>query len=312
MAANVNNYISAGNAAIRSALQARKALAENAPRYDQQAMEAVNQAATTNANIAKNNARAAQTKMAIEAGMERQRLGAKTKEYVQGQYKTARMTGLLAGGATLLGVGAMQMNKEEEENELLGKYKAMLDAKTGQINRLDQQISEGEAALSIMPDGTAKYTGGGKGDGDSAGKVDGGDSSTSRSSDLFDMSSLTNKDYDDLAFAISSEAELGTDDEFGVAANILTRLKSGNYGNSISSIIHAPGQYEGVYTGRSVASPEIAARLQTPEGQQKIQEFIKRLNGRTEFKGQSMLHNRVPSEDPMFSPGGNFYHYPGQ
>ena len=128
----------------------------------------------------------------------------------------------------------------------------------------------------------------------------------------FDMSKLTQKDYEDLAYAISSEAQLGTDDEYGVAANILTRLMTGRYGNTISEIINAPGQYEGVYKGLSRPSPEIAARLQTPAGQRKIQEFIKILDGRTEFKGQTMLANRVPSEDPMFSPGGNFYHYAGQ
>ena len=30
------------------------------------------------------------------------------------------------------------------------------------------------------------------------------------------MSKLTPKDFDDMAFAISSEAQLGTDDEYGV------------------------------------------------------------------------------------------------
>jgi len=44
----------------------------------------------------------------------------------------------------------------------------------------------------------------------------------------------------------------------------------------------------------------------------KILEAMNTLNGRTEFKGQSMLHNRVEKEDPMFSPGGNFYHYSWQ
>ena len=67
-----------------------------------------------------------------------------------------------------------------------------------------------------------------------------------------------------------------------------------------------------MYKGLSRSSPEIAARLQSPEGQRKILEFIKILNGRTEFKGQSMLKNRVPSEDPMFAVSGNFYHYAGQ
>tara|TARA_R110001606_G_scaffold322327_1_gene469212 strand:- start:43 stop:2679 length:2637 start_codon:yes stop_codon:yes gene_type:complete len=128
----------------------------------------------------------------------------------------------------------------------------------------------------------------------------------------FNIDSLTDQDYNDLAYAISSEAALGTDDEFGVAANILTRFKVGGYGNTISEIINAPGQYEGVYKGLSRPSPEIAARLKSPEGKARIQEFIRRLDGRTEFKGQTQLKNRVAAEDPMFDPAGNFYHYAGQ
>ena len=126
------------------------------------------------------------------------------------------------------------------------------------------------------------------------------------------LAGLTKKDFDDMAFTISSEAALGTDDVYGVAANLVTRLRSGKYGDSIHAISHAPGQYEGVYTGRSVASPEISAQLQSPEGRAKIIEAYNRLDGRTEFKGQSMLRNRVKSEDPMFDPKGNFYHYAGQ
>ncbi len=156
--------------------------------------------------------------------------------------------------------------------------------------------------------------------GDSPGKVSTGESTGSSlsgtSSNLggqpFDLAKLTDNDYKELGYVISSEAALGTNDEFGVAANVLTRLQSGNYGNSIGEIIRADGQYEGVYTGNSRYSPEIVARLKSPEGQQKIQDYFKQLNGRTEFKGQSMLRNRVANEDPMFDPKGNFYHYAGQ
>ena len=35
------------------------------------------------------------------------------------------MAGMLAGGAALIGVGAMQMNKKEEENEVLSMYKQL-------------------------------------------------------------------------------------------------------------------------------------------------------------------------------------------
>jgi hypothetical protein len=126
------------------------------------------------------------------------------------------------------------------------------------------------------------------------------------------LSGLTSKDFDDMAYTISSEAALGTDDVYGVGANLLTRLRSGKYGDTIHAISHAPGQYEGVYTGRSVASPKISAQLQSAEGRQKLIDAFNRLDGRTEFKGQSMLKNRVAAEDPMFHSRGNFYHYAGQ
>ncbi len=149
------------------------------------------------------------------------------------------------------------------------------------------------------------------------GKVTSGGSKTSAKTITTDstnnpLAGLTPKDYDDMAYTISSEAALGTDDVYGVGANLVTRLRAGGYGDTIHAISHAPGQYEGVYTGRSVASPKISAQLQSPEGQKKLIDAFNRLDGRTEFKGQTMLHNRVASEDPMFSPNGNFFHYAGQ
>ena len=55
--------------------------------------------------------------------------------------------------------------------------------------------------------------------------------------------------------------------------------------------------------------PDLVLKLQSPEGQLKIVEALEVLDGRTDFKGQSMLHNRIVDEDPMFHPEGNFYHY---
>ena len=45
------------------------------------------------------------------------------------------------------------------------------------------------------------------------------------------------------------------------------------------------------------------------EGKKNIIKWSGILNGRTDFKGQSMLKYRVASEDPMCHPKGNFYHY---
>ena len=55
--------------------------------------------------------------------------------------------------------------------------------------------------------------------------------------------------------------------------------------------------------------PDLVLKLKSPEGQLKIVEALEVLDGRTDFKGQSMLHNRIVDEDPMFHPEGNFYHY---
>ena len=117
---------------------------------------------------------------------------------------------------------------------------------------------------------------------------------------------LTDEDWNELGYVVSGEAARGTDDEFGVAANVLTRLLSGNYGETISDVIRQPDQYEAVTIGTARYEPELAARLKA--NKDKIIEFYKILDGRTEFKGQSMLKNRVAAEDPMFDPKGNFYH----
>ncbi len=121
---------------------------------------------------------------------------------------------------------------------------------------------------------------------------------------------LTDQDWAELGYVVSGEAARGTDDEFGVAANVLTRLLSGNYGETIADVIRQPDQYEAVTIGTARYEPKLSARLKA--NKEKIIEFYKRLDGRTEFKGQSMLKNRVAAEDPMFDPKGNFYHYAGQ
>jgi len=126
------------------------------------------------------------------------------------------------------------------------------------------------------------------------------------------LSNLTDADWDELGYVVSSEAARNTDDEFGVAASVLTRLASGKYGTSIGEIIRAPGQYEAVYKGMARYEPSLSSKLKSAEGREKIRNFFMQLDGRTDFKGQTMLKNRVASEDPMFAPTGNFYHYAGQ
>ena len=116
--------------------------------------------------------------------------------------------------------------------------------------------------------------------------------------------------YTCLAEVVQVEARRFTDDEYGVAASVLNRVASPDFPNTVCAVVYSKGQYEGVsqnYTLR--ADPDLLLKLTSPEGQLKIVEAMKVLDGRTDFKGPSQLHNRVPSEDPMFHPQGNFYHY---
>ena len=116
--------------------------------------------------------------------------------------------------------------------------------------------------------------------------------------------------YTCLAEAVQTEALRNTDDEYGVAASILNRVASPDFPDTVCAVVYSKGQYEGVYKNPTLtADPELVLKLQSPEGQLKIVEAMEVLDGRTDFKGPSQLHNRVASEDPMFVPFGNFYHY---
>ena len=306
--ANVNNYIAAGQSSVRKNLKARQALADNKADYGVLGEEKIK--ADRDIKVARIKAAAevknAQTKAEMLVKTANIEVGA--DKAIDKAKRGIRKAGVLAAGVKSIAAANYLNNKKTETNEQLSlieqqlssydKRIADLKGKEGELRKATQALTTNSANNSTDTD-TDSST--------SASQIsDSGAASTSGSLNLSD------NDFKELAYAVSSEAALGTDDEFGVAANIITRLKSGKYGSSISEIIRAPGQYEGVYTGRSKYSPEIQSRLQSPEGQAKITDFITKLDGRTEFKGQTMLHNRVKAEDPMFDPSGNFYHYAGQ
>lgn len=119
MAANVNNYISAGNAAVRKAVKARKALADNKARLDEIGMQAVTEAARNAGNVAKNNALTAQATMDAKRYVKETELELEADKAEYNAKKTARKAGLLGAGVGMLAVGAARMNKKEEPNEML-------------------------------------------------------------------------------------------------------------------------------------------------------------------------------------------------
>ena len=117
---------------------------------------------------------------------------------------------------------------------------------------------------------------------------------------------LTPIDYDHLARAVQVEAAPNTMDEYCVAVSILNRVKSPLYPNTVVDVVYAPGQYEGFLYRRPVAKTSTITRLLDTS---KMLSAYSIIGDRTDFKGQSMLPYRVPSEDPMCHPKGNFFHY---
>ena len=120
---------------------------------------------------------------------------------------------------------------------------------------------------------------------------------------------LNDEQYKWLAYAISGEAGPG-DDQYAVAASILNRVAEGR--GTVEQVVKAHGQYEAYEKGMMKMSPEIEARLKSPEGQARLVAALNRLQGRTDFKGQTQLQNRVAAEDPMVDKKGNFFHYSWQ
>lgn len=158
MAANVNNYISAGNAAVRKAVKIRKALADNKPRYGKMGEEAVTQAAKNVANVAQNNALMAQTSMDAKRSMYETDLKIKTEKAVANAKKGARKAGMLAGGVALLGAGAMQMNKKEEPNEMLATTQSMIDKLNNKIGDSETAINTAQSNLDALKNGDKPTT----------------------------------------------------------------------------------------------------------------------------------------------------------
>ena len=117
---------------------------------------------------------------------------------------------------------------------------------------------------------------------------------------------LTPIDYDHLARAVQVEAAPNTMDEYCVAVSILNRVKSPHYPNTVADVVYAPGQYEGFLYRRPVAKTSTITRLLNTS---KMLSAYSIIGDRTDFKGQRMLPYRVPSEDPMCHPKGNFFHY---
>jgi hypothetical protein len=300
---NAANYAAAGKAVADSAANMHAVQRKTGPDYA--GLSKVAMASQTAQNIGAMQAEAAVTEDAINA-IKSATLGKiKGQNTIElGKYKNKeRMAGILPAVGKIVGSAFKKDPKRPPP---------LLQVDPVQPEKVDYPEYEGERPQAPTKPSFIPI---GQGTPESS-NTNSSAESTVQSADVPVSSSLklTSKDYDELAFAVTSEAQQGTMDEYAVAASIINRLNDPKkqYGSSVYEIIRRPGQYEGVEIGNSIYDPAMSARFQSPEGQKQLQTALARLNGRTHFKGQTMLHNRVPNEDPMFSDRGNFFHYSWQ
>tara|TARA_Y100000589_G_scaffold167322_1_gene159252 strand:- start:29365 stop:30897 length:1533 start_codon:yes stop_codon:yes gene_type:complete len=236
-----------------------------------------------------------------------------------GGMRAPRGGGKLGMGLGLLGLlglgGGLMMNNADQRRLNLIRQDQVTQITPSDVRKFDQTTSRFDNILNGLLGGQkagAQESMDGSSAGSSRAFKTGDKTSVTQvpmGSGAGSLKNLSNEDFRYLAFGVSGEAQRGTDDEFAVAASILNRVASKKYPGSVRDVVMAPGQYEAVTDGSARFEPELQRKLSSPEGQARIADMLEALQGRTDFKGQSQLQNRVPSMDPMFSPRGNFYHY---
>ena len=244
--------------------------------------------------------------------------------------KKARMAGALGALGSLAGGFVLKKGIEEDKKaaaEQDTKFESLIERTKEAFNTALESNKPGERPKPptyVKPD-LLDYDGSGT---SSSTGVDTGVSKTGSSTvpttykskplaGSSDISKLTNDDFKHLAYAISSEAGPGKD-RYGVAASILNRVASDKWPGTVKDVIFQDGQYEGVYKGMSTWDSGIEADLSSNKGRAEILKALEVLDGRTDFKGQTMLKyrsnkgNKGGMMDPMFDPKGNFFHYSHQ
>lgn len=158
--ANVNNYIAAGRSAVRKNLKARQALADNKTDYGALGEQGIKAIRDQKIAVIRSNALVAtkvQNAMTQVRGAE---ITDDRDNFISNSMSQARKAGMLAGGAALLGVGAMQMNKNDEPDGMLAKYQELIGKNSGLLSEADQKIEEARAKLNRFTDNpTSKDTG---------------------------------------------------------------------------------------------------------------------------------------------------------
>ena len=309
------NIVNAGNAAGNALTSFLETSRQAAPDYTQ--LSALNIAAQSSkaATAVEAEAKVRANKIELEARTKAYDKVSKAKSDAERWVKKA---GMLAG----MGQLAIEATKKKKDppppieiiptkivvadNEDIDKVTAEATKRYDELLQNMPKPSTSGSTTGTVP--ASSHGGGGGGGGTNSSPVAG---ST-------DLSKLSEQDWKDLAFVVSGEAHPNSDDEYGVAASVLNRVASDQFPGTISDVIHAKGQYAAIKDGGASHIPELVESLSSETGRAGILKALEKLDGRTDFKGQPLLHNRSSRGnkdgilDPMFHDKGNFYHYAGQ
>ena len=160
--ANVNTYINAGNNAAQAAVNIRQDLANNNPRYDQQAMTAIQEQAKTRATRISNKAKERITKEKADTSVELAKIEVDRDNALRNDKRQARMAGMLAGGVGMIGGSFALKNKKDEPNAQLAQMQQMQSFWSDQIAKTQSEIAalnqKSVPSTATNEDGTPKET----------------------------------------------------------------------------------------------------------------------------------------------------------
>lgn len=152
------NFIRAGNIAVQKAVAARKSLADNKADLGSIGKAAIDQNVLNVQSEVNRNKKAATLKYNAKTAEKAAEMKSKGEEKIAGIKKKDRKAGMLAAGFGLLGVGAMQMNKKKEPNEMLDQYQSFIDKYKGRADtaRSDYDAASKETYPGVDPDSLTK------------------------------------------------------------------------------------------------------------------------------------------------------------
>ena len=308
------NFAQAGVAAGREGSKIFNAVRNNSPDFGSLAETQMNVKAKQNVAQIKGDALVEQADIQADAKISVAKEDIKQDNIIKGSRRKAGV--VAAMGKAGMGMADMFMGKEKKADysSYDAKIKSERDKATALRTEADGINTEFKPASTAAPDeasdantGTTASAGGNS----NVSTIANGTYSGS-------LDSLSDDDKKWIAYTVSSEAAMNTDDEFGVAGVVLNRMKSGNYPTSAYDVGHQKGQFEGVEIGNSVHDKALYDRLFSAGGLQKLEGALKTLDGRDSFKGQALLHNRSSKGnkdgmlDPMFHSSGNYFHHSHQ